>query len=131
MTREANIAAFREVIAAVNAGDGERARPLLDPGVSYRAPYYALEVSGADDLVRMFGALGERFEEIDYTITDVHPALDPDLVFVEAKGDHAVRGSDRRYRNSYLLVVRFRNGRIVDWVEHSDPAVFRAAVVGS
>lgn len=131
MSREANIAAFHEVLAAVNAGDGGRARPHLDPDVAYRAPYYSLEVGGADDLVRMFGALGERFDEVSYTVTDVHPALDPDLLFVEARGDHAVRGTDRRYRNTYLLVVRFRDGRIVEWVEHSDPAVFQAAVLGA
>lgn len=131
MSREANIAAFHEVLAAVNAGEGERARPHLDPAVVYRAPYYSLEVTGADELVRMFGALVERFDEIAYRVTDVHPALDPDLLFVEARGDHGVRGTDRRYRNTYLLMVRFRDGRIVDWVEHSDPAVFRAEVVGA
>ena len=128
--RQANIAAYHEVMKAVNAGDGEIARPYLDPAVRYAAPYYKLEIQGVDDLVRMFNQLGDRFDEIDYTITAVHPALDPDLLFVEEKGNHHVRGTDRRYQNTYLLMARFRDGRIVDWVEHSDPNVFKTAMEG-
>jgi ketosteroid isomerase-like protein len=129
LARTANELAFREVIAAVNAGDGERARPHLADDVVYQAPYYDLDIKGVDELVRMFGALVERFSSIDYRITEVIPGLDPDVLVVEARGDHAVRSSEKRYRNLYLLVVRFVDGRIARWTEYSDPTVFKEAMV--
>lgn len=127
-SRESNIAAFETVMAAVNAGDGEAARAYLDESVQYEAPWYSLHIKGSDDLVRMFGALGERFASIDYQIVAIHPALDPDLLVVEARGDHAVRNSDRRYQNEYVLFVYFDNGRIIRWVEYSNPEIYKAAV---
>lgn len=126
--RDRNIAAFETVMAAVNAGDGEAARPHLDQSVQYEAPWYSLHIKGGDDVVRMFGALGERFASIDYRIVAIHPALDPDLLVVEARGDHAVRNSDRRYQNEYVLFVYFSDGRIVRWVEYSNPEIYKAAV---
>jgi ketosteroid isomerase-like protein len=127
-SRDDNIAAFEKVMAAVNAGDGEAARPFLDESVQYEAPWYSLHVKGSDDLVRMFGALGERFASIDYRVDAIHPALDPDLLVVEAHGDHAVRDSDRRYQNQYVLFVYFEGGRIVRWIEYSNPEIYKAAV---
>jgi len=128
VSRETNIAAFESVMKAVNAGDGPAAAPYLADGVSYEAPWYSLHVRGRDDLVGMFGALGERFASIDYQIDAIHPALDPDLLVVEAHGDHAVRDSDRRYQNQYVLFVRFDGGRIVRWIEYSNPEIYKAAV---
>ena len=128
--RKANIAAFEAVMAAVHAGDGEPARPHLDPDVQYEAPWYSLHIEGADDLVRMFGALGDRFDTISYVVDAIHPTLDPDLLIIEEHGDHAVRDSDRRYRNRYVMFVEFRDGRIVRWREFSNPEIFKAAVHG-
>jgi uncharacterized protein len=129
--RKTNVAAFEAVMAAVNAGDGEAARPYLDPEVQYEAPWYSLHVRGRDELVRMFGGLGARFETIRYEVDAIHPALDPDLLVIEEHGDHAVRSSDRRYQNQYVMLVRFRDGRIVRWLEYSNPEIFKAAVHGA
>lgn len=126
--RKTNIAAFEAVMAAVHAGDGEAARPYLDANVQYEAPWYSLHVKDADDLVRMLGALGERFDTIDYQVDAIHPMLDPDLLVIEEHGDHAVRDSDRRYQNQYVMLIWFRHGRIVRWVEYSNPEIYKAAV---
>ena len=43
---------------------------------------------------------------------------------------HAVRDSDRRYRNHYVMFVWFRDDRVVHWIEYSNPMVYRDATGG-
>ena len=127
-TRAANVAALEAVLGAVNAGDGATARLYLAEHVRYEAPWYDLDVQGRGRLVEMFDGLGTRFASIDYRVTELIPALDPDLVIVEARGDHAVRDSTKRYQNHYVLFVTFADGLVVRWVEYSNPEVFREAM---
>jgi len=58
---------------------------------------------------------------------DHFPAVDPELVIVELRGDNQVAGSTTRYRNHYLMFVRFRDGRVAHWREFSNPDVYRRA----
>ena len=57
-------------------------------------------------------------------------ALDPDLVICEVQGDHPVTGTDRRYQNQYLMLMEFRDGKVVRWRELSNPKEYERAVLG-
>lgn len=125
--RTSNVAKMRAITAAVNSGDEAAQREHLADDISYEAPYYSLHVTGKDRLVAMFQGLRSRFREIDYQITEVYPALDPDLVIYEQRGDNPVIATGRRYQNHYVMFAWFRDGKVVRWVEYSNPKVYDAA----
>ena len=123
-----NVDAVHRLFEHVSAGDVDAALADVADDAIYAAPYYELLAEGRDRWASMFGGLRERFSEIHYEVTDHHETVDTDLVIVEARGDNAVAGSDKRYRNTYLHLVRFRDGKIVHWTEYSNPKVFSEAV---
>lgn len=59
------------------------------------------------------------------TLTDVRvtPAADPDIVFLEARGDMVVK-PDKVYSNLYIYKVRLRNKLIVEILEYANPVTF-------
>ena len=130
--REHNIDLVHRMLAAWSAGDAEGLLAGVADDVTYEAPYYAtmgIKRSKAE-LAAMLAAVEARFASVLYGIVDVFPALDPDLVIVEVRGDHAVKGSDRRYRNHYVMFLRVRDGLVAEWREFSNPDVYRTAVDG-
>ena len=129
-TPRANVDKVRAQLQAINARDVEAALADVDDAIVYEAPAYRLRVEGKEALGRMFHAVLEKFTETRYEVTAHLETVDTDLVIVEARGDNAVRGTDRRYANRYLHVVRFRDGRMVHWTEHSDPTTYATQVDG-
>ena len=127
--RERNLATVRSMLAAVSAGDPGAYLAHVADEVVYEAPWYAkLEaVRGRAGLAAMLDAVRERFSSVRYDVVDHFPALDPDLVIVELRGDNQVAGSAARYQNHYLMFVRFRGGKVVHWREFSNPDVYRRA----
>jgi ketosteroid isomerase-like protein len=125
--RNRNIQAVRETMAAINAVDGAALGRHLADDVSYEGPYYNLHVVTKDRLVAMFTGLITRFDALDYQITEVYPALDPDLIIFEVKGDNPVKDSPKRYQNHYIFFAWFRDGKIARWLEFSNPKVYEAA----
>ena len=127
--RERNLAAVRGMLAAVSAGDAQGYLAHVADDVVYEAPWYANfpEMRGRAALAGMLAAVHQRFSSVRYEIVDHFPTLDPDLVIVELRGDNQVAGSDARYRNHYLMFVRFRDGRVAHWREFSNPDVYRRA----
>jgi len=130
--RRANIATVASMLECVTRGDKESYLECCAEDVVYEAPYYSeMEPRrGRAALAAMLDNVEQRFSSIDYAVTQVFPAVDPDLVIVEALGDNKVVGSDRRYRNHYLMFVQFRDTLVVEWREFSNPDAFRLAVEG-
>jgi ketosteroid isomerase-like protein len=130
--RDRNIDLVRRMLAAWSAGDADGLLAGVADDVTYEAPYYAtmgIKRSKAE-LAAMLDAVEARFDSVFYGVVDVFPALDPDLVIVEVRGDHAVKGTDRRYQNHYVMFLRFRDGLVAEWREFSNPDVYRTAVDG-
>ena len=128
--RERNIAVVREILAAFSAGDAEGLLAHVTDDVTYEAPYY--ETMGIKrtkaELAAMLAAVEARFTSVFYGVVDVFPAVDPDLVIVEVRGDHEVKDSPNRYQNHYVMFLRFRDGLVAEWREFSNPDVYRTAV---
>lgn len=127
--RDRNLAAVRSMLAAISAGDPAGYLAHVADDVVYEAPYYANlpVIRGREGLSAMLDAVRERFSSVHYEIVDHFPAVDPELVIVELRGDNQVAGSTTRYRNHYLMFVRFRDGRVAHWREFSNPDVYRRA----
>jgi uncharacterized protein len=126
---DANLATLREMLRCISNGDPDGQLAHVDDDVVYEAPYYeAMGVKhGKAALAGMLRAVQDRFTTIHYEVVDAHPTVDPDLVVAEVRGDHQVRGADRRYQNHYVMFVRFRDGLAVHWREFSNPLVYARA----
>ncbi len=123
-----NVDTVHEMFARFSAGDKQGQLVHCADDVVYEAPYYdGLIRTGKAELEAMLAAVEERFDEVSYVIVDHFPTLDPDLVIVEVRGDNKVRGSDRRYRNHYIMFLYFRDGLVYRWREFSNPDVYRTA----
>lgn len=127
---QGNVEVVQEMLARVSAGDTDGYLAHLTDDAEYVAPYYPEMAPrrGRDEIAQMLGGLFSRFKTVSYTITDTFETIDPDLVICEARGDNQVLGSDRRYRNQYVMFVRFRDGQVAHWTEYSDPNVYHRAV---
>jgi ketosteroid isomerase-like protein len=131
--RQANYELYRRMRAAQNGGDKATWLDCFNDDVVFEAPYYRHDgplASGRDRMSGMFDRMQEVFSSIHYEVKRFIPAVDPDLVIVEVKGDNAVANSDRRYQNDYLFLVTCHDGRISHIFEYSNPQVYAAAVNG-
>jgi ketosteroid isomerase-like protein len=128
-TRDRNCATVRTMMACFSAGDPAGLLEHVDDHVVYEAPYYSqFETKhGRDQLAAMLGAVEARFSSILYEVVELFPTVDPDLIVAEIRGDHAVKGSDKRYQNHYIQFLRFRDGKVFEWREFSNPDVYRIA----
>lgn len=125
--RRRNVATTRRLFEAFSAGDTGALVAAVAEDLVYDAPWYDLRREGRAEFAAMLAAVEERFETVLYEVVEVFPLVDPDLVIVEVRSDHAVRGRDRRYRNQYVQFLRFRDGLVVEWREFSNPDAYRAA----
>jgi ketosteroid isomerase-like protein len=131
--REANHRLYERMISAQNAKDRVGFLACLSNEFAFEAPYYRPDAPIADSkdaMGRVFDTLCAKFSSIDYQIKRLIPALDPDLVIAEVRGNNAVAGSDRVYDNDYLFLVDTRDGLITRIFEYSNPMVFARAVEG-
>jgi ketosteroid isomerase-like protein len=132
-TEAENLATVGAMLAGVSAGDFDEFLDRLAPDAEYVAPYYRDfgERIGREAIGAMFVALSARFSSVNYWITEHFPTVDPGLVIVECRGDNVVAGTDRHYRNHYLMFVTFSpTGEVVRWREFSNPDTYRREAEG-
>jgi ketosteroid isomerase-like protein len=127
--RSRNCETIRTMMRAFSSGDPETLLAHVADDVVYEAPYYSQFQTkhGREQLAAMLAAVEARFSSILYEVVELFPTTDPDLVVAEIRGDHAVKDSDRRYRNHYIQFLHFRDGKVDHWREFSNPDVYRTA----
>jgi len=129
--RQANQDLYDRMRSAHNRGDRESWLSCFTDDVVFEAPYYRADgpiASGRDAMAQTFDRMNETFSSIQYEIKRFIPALDPDLVIVEVRGDHEVRSNHNRYGNDYLFLVACRDGKIARIFEYSNPNVYATSV---
>ncbi|MFG1796461.1 nuclear transport factor 2 family protein [Nocardia sp. NPDC049149] len=94
--------------------DDVRMRIPFDPVVSVR------EVTGKENLRAASQAM-EGYDSYRQIVTSIEPLLDPNSWLVTVKGDLFVRSTGLPYRNDYLTLFRFRDGKIAEWTTYHDP----------
>jgi ketosteroid isomerase-like protein len=131
--REENQRLYERMIKAQNAKDRAGFLACFDEATVFEAPYYQPDAplaAGKAAMGSVFDALCERFSSIGYEIKRFIPALDPDLLIVEVRGNNAVAGTDRVYRNDYLFLVSVSGGLITRTFEYSNPNAYARDVNG-
>jgi ketosteroid isomerase-like protein len=130
--RQANYETYRKMRTSQNGGDRAGWLDCFTDDVVFEAPYYREDgaplASGRDAMARVFDRMKETFSSVNYQVKRFIPAVDPDLVIVEVRGDNAVANSDKRYQNDYLFLVQCRDGKIAHIFEYSNPMVYKTAV---
>lgn len=131
--RNENEELYRRMILAQNAKDRRGFLDCLDDDCVFEAPYYRADAPiavGKAAMGSMFDALCDKFSSIEYGIKRIIPAVDPDLIIAEVRGNNAVAGTARVYANDYLFLVGVRNGLVGRILEYSNPTIYAQQVDG-
>lgn len=122
--RERKIAMIGQFYEFVSTAEYEKMYELCTDDVRMSIPYqlpgFPNQGQGKDQLRQLNGAM-DNYSSTAQSVVDVEPMLNPDSFLVEVKGDMVVRETGRPYRNDYLNIFRFRDGKICEWVSYHDP----------
>jgi uncharacterized protein len=128
-TREANKQTLRRAIAAIGALDLDAVVSELHDEIRFELPYEeAVPNSGVDGIRTLLGSMFVMFAKFDLALTDIYDLLDPNMLVARYQGDALGRDKPVAYRNDYIGVFEFRDGKITLWREYDNPMVSAAMV---
>ena len=125
-----NVTLAKEMLTALSNRDGAGFLKYLATDVVYESPFYAsvLPATGRDAFGRIVETVIDKFSAIHFDIDDAFSDSEGDRVVIECHGDNTVATTGAPYRNHYLMLLRFRNGKVIYWREFSNPDVYRTSV---
>ncbi|ORV53184.1 hypothetical protein AWC05_20835 [Mycobacterium florentinum] len=130
-TREANKQTLRRAMDGIGALDLDAVVAELHDGVRFELPYEeAVPDSGMDGIRTLLGSMFGMFGKFTITLTDIYDLLDPNMLVARYRGDALGRDKPVVYRNDYIGVFEFRDGKITLWREFDNPMVSAAMVAG-
>ena len=123
--RASNQAVLREVMATISAGEFDRLAEFMTDDLVFELPY------GPDFMPERFDGL-ETWDQMQRATFGMftsfrlepllfHDCLDPDQLIAEYRSEATVARNGNDYRNRYIGVLRFRDGRISEWREFHNP----------
>jgi hypothetical protein len=119
-----NATVLKECFAAISAGDVDRLIERYTADCVLEFPYRSREgdfaIRGREE-VREYLKRALQNVAFELTLTELHPAADPDLLVAEYRAEGRLRASGRPYRNRYVGLWWFRDGRVRRTREYYDP----------
>jgi ketosteroid isomerase-like protein len=123
--RHANRALFETVLATISAGEFEQLAQYMTDDLVFDLPYgpdfMPNPIEGLETWNEMQLMTFQLFESFRLELIEVHECVDPDELIAEYRSDATVKRNGNAYRNRYIGVVRFRDGKIAQWREFHDP----------
>jgi ketosteroid isomerase-like protein len=123
--RAANLARFETVLATISRGEYERLRDHITEDLVFELPYgpdfMPNPIVGLEPWLEMSLMTFAMFRSFGLELTEVHQCLAPDELVAEYRSDAVVARNGKAYRNRYIGVVRFRDGKICAWREFHNP----------
>jgi len=86
-------------------------------------PQSPRELRGRATMEAFFAGGMSAFEPYRYEVTRIFDLVDPRCVIAEYRSNSRLRKSGAPYRNQYLGIFAFRDGRVAHWREYIDPTV--------
>lgn len=125
--RERHQAVLLELFAHLNARDYEAALGLVADDVLWEMPFAPPALRAPFNRER-FGKLLRGWPAVfshglTFSDVDITPMLDPDRIIVEFRGEAVMAATGQPYRNRYVGIFEFSDGRIVHAREYFDSAV--------
>jgi ketosteroid isomerase-like protein len=131
--RTANESTVRRILELISAGSYDDVLGHIHDDLVFELPY------GPDFLPDTFDkkTYGEMqtgtfkmFTQFKIEPHVFHRMLDPDALVVEYRSDAIVERTGKPYRNRYIGVFQFRDGKVIAWREFHNPEVATAALMG-
>lgn len=123
--RSDNQAIVRSVLATVSAGQFDKLADFVTDDLVFDLPYgpdfMPNPVLGRDAWNQMQLMTFELFSSFALELVEVHDCLDPDELIAEYRSEAVVVRNGNDYRNRYIGVFRFRDGKISHWREFHNP----------
>jgi uncharacterized protein len=123
--RAANRTLFETVLATISAGEFDRLAEYMTDDLVFDLPYgpdfLPNPIEGLEPWNQMQLMTFQLFDSFEQELLEVHDCLDPDELVAEYRSNAVVKRNGNAYRNRYIGVVRFRDGKISQWREFHDP----------
>lgn len=123
--RTANRAVVDTVLRTVSAGQFDRLAEHVTDDLVFELPYgpdfMPDPVVGREAWNEMQLMTFALFSSFALELVEVHDCLDPDELIAEYRSTAVVARNGNDYRNRYIGVFRFRDGRISHWREFHNP----------
>jgi ketosteroid isomerase-like protein len=120
--RRQNRAVLERAFAAVGRGDVEGQLDCCTDDVTLELPYAdpPLQLEGKDAIRAHVGPALQIFR-FRLDITQTYDCADADMLILEYRSEGHVTTTGKPYRNTYIGVVRFRDGKICFQREFYNP----------
>jgi ketosteroid isomerase-like protein len=132
--RDANRAAFLKLLGHLGRMEYDEFEACLSEDFVQVWPYLPLaslpnELKGRRALREAVERGMSGFDPYDYTIDAIHDMLDPEMLVAEYTSHSFYHPKQLPYSNRYLSILRFREGKLVHWVEYVNPLIIKEAML--
>ncbi len=115
----------RAVLGHITAGEYDRLAQYVTEDLHFELPYASAPIPNHfdgravwDGMQRQTFALFRSFRNEPLAF---YATVDPNLLIAEYQSDAVVERNGKPYRNRYVGVFRFRDGKICSWREYHNP----------
>jgi ketosteroid isomerase-like protein len=123
--REANREIVEAVVGAISAGAFETLADYVAEDLVFELPYgpdfMPNPVEGRQAWNDMQLMTFKLFTAFTLELIEIHDCVDPDELIAEYRSHAVVARNGNEYRNRYIGVFRFREGKISAWREFHNP----------
>jgi ketosteroid isomerase-like protein len=127
--RASNRAVFTSVIDTVSAGKFDELGDSMTDDLVFELPYGPDFLPNPIEGLQAWNAMQlmtfKLFSSFRLQLDEVHDCVDPDKLIFEYHSDAVVERNGNAYKNRYIGVVRFRDGKISHWREFHNPEATR------
>jgi len=127
--RAANRELVQRVLATVSAGAFDQLPGYMADDLVFELPYgpdfMPNPIEGLEAWNQMQLLTFAMFSSFALELVEIHDCLDPDELVAEYRSEAVVARNGNDYRNEYIGVFRFRDGKIARWKEFHNPEATR------
>jgi len=123
--RAANREVFASVLGTISAGRFDELAAFMTDDLVFELPYGPAflpnPIEGLEAWNQMQLMTFQLFSRFTQELLEVHDCVNPDELIAEYRSDAVVARNGNAYRNRYIGVLRFRDGKICAWREYHNP----------
>ncbi len=132
--RATNRAAFLALLGHLGHKEFDAFERCLADDFVQEWPYLPLpsmpaRMEGAHAVRSAIEAGMSDFDPYQYKIQALHDQLDPTVLIAEYSSHSFYHRRGVPYSNRYISVLRFRDGKLVHWIEYVNPLVIKEALL--
>jgi ketosteroid isomerase-like protein len=130
VSNDPNTEVALEMLASFTSKDSEGFMRHISDDFVYESPFYSSvsPVHGRHAMRSILQAVATIFATVRFDVIDAFVGSEPGRVVVECRGDSVVASTGASYRNHYVMLLRFRDDKVISWREFSNPDIYRNAL---